>query len=284
MKPSQVFTRRNFLRSVVGGTAIAGGMYGWATEIEPHWVAVTDHAMPMRNLPHGLAGKTLVQISDLHIGSTDEAYLLSTIDTVNSLCPDIIVVTGDIIDHYFPNAIDAVTRVFAALRPGSIATIGCLGNHDYGRRWSDINVAAGVADAMNDLGIPILRDQRVDIAGLPFFGLDDLWTPKFYARDVLRSADDSVDSVCLCHNPDVCDRNVWSDFHGIVLAGHTHGGQCKPPWMSPPRLPLQNREYASGLFRLDENRRLYVNRGLGYGYKARFNCRPEITRFTLENL
>lgn len=282
MNGTQPFTRRNFLRSVGGGVAIAGGMYGWATAIEPHWVQVIEESLSLNGLPEALHGKTLVQISDLHIGSTDEDYLASTIATVNTLDADIIVVTGDIIDHYFPDATDAVRRIFSAMNPGKVATLGCLGNHDYGHRWSEIEVAGNVTATMNDCGVGMLRGQRVDVDGLTFYGLDDFWGPRFDAAEVMRDADANLDAICLCHNPDVCDRSVWSDFRGVVLAGHTHGGQCKPPWMSPPRLPVRNRNYSAGFYDVGPNRTLYINRGLGYGYRARFNCRPEITRFTLK--
>lgn len=281
MTHSHPFTRRNFLRGVGGGVAFAGGMYGWATVIEPHWVQVNDQTLSLVGLPESLNGKTLVQISDLHIGSTDEAYLMSTIDAVNTLGGDIIVVTGDIIDHFFPNATDAVGRIFSAMNPGKIATLGCLGNHDYGRRWSEITVADNVTGAMSDCGVGMLRDQRVDVDGLLFYGIDDLWGPKFHAAGVMQDADADRDAVCLCHNPDVCDRRVWSNFRGVVLSGHTHGGQCKPPWMRPPRLPVQNRRYSAGFYDVGSSRTLYINRGLGYGFRARFNCRPEVTRFTL---
>lgn len=283
MTGSQPFTRRNFLRGTVGGIATAGGMYGWATVIEPHWVQVTDETLSMNRLPERFRGKTLVQISDLHIGSTDEAYLMSTIETVNSLDADIIVITGDIVDHYHPDATDAVRRIFATMNPGKVATLGCLGNHDYGYRWAQPDVADRVTQAMNDRGVMMLRDQRVDVDGLAFFGIDDLWGPKFRAAGVMRDADADRDAICLCHNPDVCDRRVWADFRGVILSGHTHGGQCKPPWMTPPRLPVRNRTYVSGFYDVGHSRTLYINRGLGYGYRARFNCRPEITRFTLAN-
>jgi predicted MPP superfamily phosphohydrolase len=66
-----------------------------------------------------------------------------------------------------------------------------------------------------------------------------------------------------------------------VLAGHTHGGQCKPPLLPPPVTYLRNRRYSAGEVDLGGGRKMYVNRGLGYVQKVRFNARPEITLFTL---
>ena len=66
-----------------------------------------------------------------------------------------------------------------------------------------------------------------------------------------------------------------------MLAGHTHGGQCKPPFLRPPLLPVRNKRYSAGEIPLANGRRLYVNRGLGHLLRARINARPEITAFTL---
>jgi predicted MPP superfamily phosphohydrolase len=67
-----------------------------------------------------------------------------------------------------------------------------------------------------------------------------------------------------------------------VLAGHTHGGQCKPPFLPPPLLPVRNRRYTAGEFAVAPGRTLYINRGLGHLIQVRFNVRPELTLFTLE--
>jgi predicted MPP superfamily phosphohydrolase len=67
-----------------------------------------------------------------------------------------------------------------------------------------------------------------------------------------------------------------------VLSGHTHGGQCKPPFLPPPLLPVQNRRYTCGEFEIGNERRLYISRGLGHLLQVRINVRPEITLFDLQ--
>jgi predicted MPP superfamily phosphohydrolase len=78
------------------------------------------------------------------------------------------------------------------------------------------------------------------------------------------------------------DLPGWGAFNGWVLAGHTHGGQCKAPFLPPPILPVKNKRYSSGEFALAGGRRLYINRGVGTYLPVRFNVRPEVTVFTLE--
>jgi predicted MPP superfamily phosphohydrolase len=63
----------------------------------------------------------------------------------------------------------------------------------------------------------------------------------------------------------------------------THGGQCKPPFLPPPLLPVQNRRYTCGEFEIANERRLYISRGLGHLLQVRINVRPEITLFELES-
>ena len=73
-----------------------------------------------------------------------------------------------------------------------------------------------------------------------------------------------------------------SAIEGWILSGHTHGGQCKPPFLPPPLLPVRNRRYTSGEIDATGGRRLYISRGVGHTMMVRFNARPEVTVFTLQ--
>src|SRR4051794_37384578 len=89
-------------------------------------------------------------------------------------------------------------------------------------------------------------------------------------------------SIALCHNPDGADEPVWSSYQGWILSGHTHGGQCKPPFLPPPELPVRNRRYTSGEFALSGDRHMYISRGVGHLLHVRFNARPEVPIFRLQ--
>jgi hypothetical protein len=78
------------------------------------------------------------------------------------------------------------------------------------------------------------------------------------------------------------DLDGWEGFRGWVLSGHTHGGQCKPPFLPPPLLPVKNKRYTSGEFALDRERTLYISRGVGHVLQVRFNVRPEVKLFELQ--
>lgn len=272
-------TRRRF----IGGLLLSGvGVAGYTFGIEPHWVEVVERHMPIANLPTELVGCRLIQISDLHVGPiVDDDYLLRAFELVRQLEPDLLVITGDFMSYRGPAQIDQTARIIERLSIPRFGAIGILGNHDYGDRWRSADVASQLTRRMNDLGVVMLRNQIQSVRGLQVIGLDDFWGPNFAPQEVIASRDPQTAQLVLCHNPDAVDAPVWSDYRGWILSGHTHGGQCKAPFLAPPLLPVKNTRYAAGEVDLGDGRRLYVNRALGYLRRVRFNARPEITVFTL---
>jgi predicted MPP superfamily phosphohydrolase len=113
-------------------------------------------------------------------------------------------------------------------------------------------------------------------------GLDDLWGRHFDCARGFADLDPRRPALALSHNPDTVDLPGWDRFHGWILSGHTHGGQCKAPFLPPPLLPVKNRRYTSGAFELSGDRRMYISRGVGHVLRVRFNVRPEVTIFHLE--
>jgi uncharacterized protein len=255
-------------------------VYAW--RIEPHWVEVVEREMPIANLPANLAGRRLVQISDLHLGPiVDPHYLVRAVEHLKLLSPDLIVITGDFMTYTHADQYDEVARLMDGLPQATIGCAAILGNHDYGMHWAQPDVAARLVRRLADVGVDVLRNQAKSFAGLNIIGIDDLWGTNFRPQQVLPDIDRTQANLVLCHNPDGVDLPVWSGYQGWILSGHTHGGQLKPPFLPPPILPVVNRRYTAGEFDLWDGRRLYINRGLGYSRRIRFNVRPEITCFTL---
>jgi predicted MPP superfamily phosphohydrolase len=276
-------TRRQFIaRSAAAATAVGAGTFTYAWRIEPHWIDVVRRDLPIARLPDALLGKTLIQISDIHVGDiVDERYIAAAMERVSALDADILAITGDFMSCDATEQLDPMCRVMRHLKPARMATIGILGNHDYARRWRNPAVADETTRRLTDLGITMLRNARTEVAGLQIAGIDDLWSPNFAPQRVMPAMDSSRAALVLCHNPDAADRPVWAGYQGWILCGHTHGGQCKPPFFSAPVTPVINKRYIAGEVDLFDGRRLYINRGLGYLHRIRFNARPEITVFTL---
>jgi predicted MPP superfamily phosphohydrolase len=278
-------TRRQWLKRAAWSVAAAGaGVVVDTFLIEPHWLEIVQRDLPIDNLPSRWKGRSLAQISDVHVGAqVSESFLIRAFEKASEYAPDVVVVTGDFVSFSRDGVLPAeqARRVYKHLPRGKRATLGIPGNHDYGPSWSDPKAAAKVQGIMSDCGLRMLRNQSIDLDGLEIVGLDELWAKRCDGRAAFATSDSGTARLALCHNPDAADRNIWEGYHGWILAGHTHGGQCKPPFLPPPLLPVRNRRYTSGEFQLNDGRKMYISRGLGHLLPVRFNCRPEITIFRL---
>ena len=300
--------RRRFitLGATALGIAAAGGLYAW--QIEPFWLEIVRRPMPLENLPDALVGKTLLQVSDIHVGPrVSSGYLIRSLTAAQSLEPEFVAFTGDFVSFRSAHEVRELARVLRSMPHGRLGTVASLGNHDYGRNWRNIAVADDVSRVATDAGMVMLRNDVRTIGGLQFAGLADFWSPEFGAghgeppigallappsspfrpagtdaASALRKLAPGQPTVVLSHNPDAQDLPIWEDVRGWVLAGHTHGGQVRAPFLPPPVLPVKNHRYTAGVFDVGPGRTLYINRGLGFLIQLRFDVRPELTLFTLE--
>jgi predicted MPP superfamily phosphohydrolase len=242
---------------------------------------VVRRELPIANLPPELAGASLVQLSDMHVGPTvDDDYIARVFATVRGWRPDLVVYTGDFITNS-RHTMEKMKRLYAGAPHGRLGTVGILGNHDYGRHWAHPEIAARVESELTAHGITILRNDVREVAGLQIAGFDDLWAEAFNAPAVFAKLDLTRPHLALSHNPDTADIEAMKPLVGWTLSGHTHGGQVRIPPFPPPILPVANRRYAAGAVDLGGGRRLYVSRGVGHLMPMRFGVRPEVTRFTL---
>ncbi len=222
-----------------------------------------------------------MHLSDIHVGrQVSDAYVAKAFRRASALAPDIVAITGDFISYEGPEQPPQLRAALRDLPRGRLATVAILGNHDYGFGWRMPDVATAVERELRDAGVVVLRNGALDVGGLAIVGLGDLWANQFDPAAVL-AAHVGGPALVLSHNPDTLDLGGWGDFRGWVLAGHTHGGQCKPPFLPPPLLPVRNKRYTAGAIPLDDGRAVYISRGVGHLTPVRFNVRPEVTAFTL---
>lgn len=275
--------RRKFIKNTLlttFGVGTLSALYSW--KIEPFWLEFTKVKMPIKNLPNHLIGKTLMQISDIHVGNRfDYKYIIDSFKKAQQLQPDFVAYTGDYVSYENEEQFKQLDEVLKNIVKGKVGTVGILGNHDYGKNWSEQIVANNITTLLEKYGVKVLSNQQTEVNGLNFIGFDDYWGLNFNPEKAIQNFNPELANIVLCHNPDVCDLDVWKNYQGWILSGHTHGGQCKAPFLPPFILPVKNKKYTSGKINLTNNRTLYINRALGHLWQVRFNVRPEITIFEL---
>jgi len=278
-------TRRRLLKcGAVLAVAGAGAAYARWAELE--WIEVTRHDLPVPHLPAAWDGARVALIADLHhCARVPLDYLARAIEQVRALEPDLLAVAGDLILFNVPENAERVAGLFAGLRPPH-GVFACLGNHDYGLTHSLAEPAVrdlGVTENLKKNGVRVLRNEAVRLTrggqDLWVAGADELWACRCEPRRAMRDVPAGAANLMLCHNPDAADELAAAGC-GPILAGHTHGGQVRIPFIGPILLPVKNRSRDQGLHVVGRTC-VYVTRGIGWTYRVRFACRPEISLLTL---
>ncbi len=239
-------------------------------------VDFTELTLCFPNLPKALDSLTILHISDLHwIGTPGKIYyewiFTKAISSFGE--PDLVVITGDLIDT------DDHIAWLASLRPllsWKSAGLAILGNHDY---WCDHEklrkelVSQGFINLGNSYQLLQIRGETVALIGqeCPWF------TP---SADV-STIPDGVFRICLSHTPDNISfaRKAKVD---LMLSGHNHGGQIRLPLFGSIFVPsFYGRRFDMGTFQIGDMV-LHVSRGLGEKEPLRFHCNPQITRICLK--
>ena len=270
--------RRKFLKraalAAVGGATL-GGVYPF---LEAKWCRVLQRTIVVPNLPRPFRGTTVALLADVHHGPfVPLGYIRDVVEMTNALEPDIVLLAGDYMH-----------RSAAYIAPG-IAELGKLearmgrfavrGNHD-NCEFTPISRAA-LAEAK----LPDLNNEGVWLerrgARLRIGGVGDLWTDVQDLGAALGDAtlDDAV--LLLSHNPDFVEA-IHDPRVGLVLSGHTHGGQVIVPGFGAPIVPSRyGQKYLHGLVQ-GPCAQVFVTRGVGtISPPVRFLCRPEIVLITL---
>ncbi|HET7864232.1 MAG TPA: metallophosphoesterase [Burkholderiaceae bacterium] len=242
--------------------------------------AVRHVDVPIAGLPPALEGFSIVQISDLHVGPTiRHDFVQRVVDRVNSLAPDLTVVTGDVVDGRVAD-LQAHTQPLGQLqaRHGVFAVTG---NHEYysgAAEWIAEFRRLGITTLMNEHRLLQHGGARFVLAGVADYSAHH-FDPAHRSdpQQALRGApDDAGPKVLLAHQPRSAQAAAEAGFD-LQLSGHTHGGQFLP-WNL--FVPLQQ-PYTAGLHR-HGRMWVYISRGTGYwGPPKRLGAPSEITRLRL---
>lgn len=278
---SNLISRRQFLRST--GTAMITAPVAFtigATAATAHDYQINRFRLHYPDLPSGLDGFRIVQLSDIHSGIyMTETQMRDIFRLANEQHPDLIAITGDFVDNSI-SEIPALHRTITDLK-AEYGIFGCLGNHDH------YASAPIVTSALRQQGVQMLtnthRSLRVNGETLSLAGVDDLQSGRpnhIRMEQALRNLPDNGFRLLLSHRPDLFDNARANGIH-LTLAGHTHGGQIGMDVMGIPLYPIHLfHDYAKGLYEIGRQK-LYVNVGIGMvGVPVRM-VRPELSVFEL---
>ena len=236
------------------------------------------YQLPIAGLPTELDGVRVVQIADLHLRKFWSGVYEALIDRVRSESPDLILCTGDFVDHKrkpLP-AVPTVLRLLAGLK----ATYGCygiLGNHDRHRLAAHL-AGSGVTLLHNESRVIKVNGAELELLGLPGVHRKELTAEILNHYPPRRFG---VPRLILAHFPDHL-RKAAVLRPDVYFAGHTHGGQiCLPGGFPPLRHDSLPRELCKGVHRVADTW-LVVSRGLGFtGLPFRLFCPAEVVELTL---
>jgi predicted MPP superfamily phosphohydrolase len=269
--------RRDFLRTLfLGALPFVAGAEVLAA-LQP--LVVNRRRIFMAGLPHEFEGIRVAHLSDFHHGPlVSLARIRGAVRLANSLQPDLVALTGDYI-HRGREWADGCFRELAHLQ-APLGVFAVLGNHDhYAKAAGHVRAAMGRADIqeLTNCGVNLRRNR----GELRLGGVGDLWTEKQDLRTALGRGGRADSVILLSHNPDYAER-IRDDRVGLVLSGHTHGGQCVFPFLGAPILPSRyGQKYASGLCRAPVAK-VFVTTGIGHSAPpVRINCPAEVALLTL---
>lgn len=238
-------------------------------------VDFSERTYRLPQMPAAWDGLRILHLTDLHLcGTPDKAFYQHVVERCNQWQPDIVAVTGDVIDSFKHHR--WVVPVLGRLR-WQIAAFAILGNHDY---WHDPSL---VRRRLRKIGMNVLGNawEQIEVRGVPMLvvGHEGPW---FRPAPDMGSARQDVFRLCLSHTP---DNIPWARANRIdlMLAGHVHGGQIRFPVIGSVFVPSRyGRLYDCGSF-YESPTLMHVSRGLAGQHPLRFNCRPEVTLIVLKS-
>jgi predicted MPP superfamily phosphohydrolase len=260
-----------------GADALIGsGRHSWLLRLPGHdsfRLCLREWEVTVPGLPRTLDGLQIVQLSDFHFASCfKRLFFESVIDACRAWSPDLLLVTGDLVEE--DAVIEWIEPVLGRLE-ARLGKFAVLGNHDQEHRPSD------VVRELTRAGFQVLEGRWVTVAAgssstIVMGGTSAPWGP---AID-LSSMPQGNPRILLSHSPDLFYKaRDWGV--DLMFSGHNHGGQIRLPLVGAVFVPsLYSRRFDRGFFRADQTL-LYVNEGIAGMHPVRYGCQPEISRFVL---
>lgn len=228
---------------------------------ENHHLTVSKYVYRDERIRDGLTGFRIVQISDLH-NATFGFDNKKLIDQIGQQSPDILVITGDIVDSNHTNIKTAIT--FARKCVEVCPTYYVTGNHEY---WLSEKELQDLYQGLDEAGVVILNNSTVTVnkgsETFTLLGLDDKHLSDMTLRNLMEEVPAEQVTVVLAHEPQYIQEYSRGGAD-LVLSGHAHGGQFILPFLGPVVAPDQGffPQYTEGEH-LSGKTHMIISRGLG---------------------
>lgn len=277
LTPLQEKRRAFFKHSLDFGAVVTASAITTRSIYEARTVVLETQEIKIKNLykPY-----KILQLSDIHIGGLiDAAFIRGIVKRVNACAPDLVVITGDLVDIDLVKAHD-ILEEFKGLK-SKYGTYYIVGNHEY------FHGIEAIIKKVKALGIRVLENENVYIGeqneGFNLAGVYDIFgyrASKFIPdiNKALTSRDEDSPTILLAHQPKFLQEIYDFQKIDLVLSGHTHGGQLYPFRF----LVSLQQPYISGLHQHTPLTQIYVNKGTGFwGPPMRLGASAEITEIIL---
>ena len=245
----------------------------------PRRVEITEQDLPIPGLSSGLGGLRIAHLSDIHLYDGLHAAARRAMEILALARPDIVLVTGDRTENI--GQLPEVGAFLAGCR-GRLATVVTMGNWEH-----EVGITPEMMErTCNRAGVTFLLNQTLVVSAesdaVALVGLDDPSKGTADPAEALRDLPEDAFTLWGFHAPGYADRLRRTSFPkpDLILAGHTHGGQIRLPFV-PAVTPRGSGRFVAGWY-WDAFAPLYVNRGVGVtAIRARFRCPPEVAIFSL---
>ena len=242
--------------------------------------SIIKHDIYLKNLPDAYENFSIAQISDLHVGPTiKRTYVEDVLEKISHLNPDLIAVTGDLVDGSVKYLKSELQPLKDMIPP--YGTFFVTGNHEYYSgvdQWLDETDRLGMKNLINSNELISKAGDQIAIAGITDLRAHQIKPAHRSDPELaLRSVPDDITKIVLAHQPNSI-HSVHETGADLQLSGHTHGGQFWP-FTYPVKM---TNPYIAGLHD-HQGTQIYVNRGTGYwGPPLRIGVPAEITLIRLK--
>ena len=248
---------------------------------------VKEYKVVNTKITNSYHGIKVVQLSDVHYGSTiNEKELNNIVDKINEINPDIVVLTGDLIDDRISYNKDIIINCLSKIN-AKLGKYAISGNHDLPLDdYNYIIKKSGFTNLDNTYELIYYKsNEPIIISGIGY-GEEDVGikTEQFDKYISELKADDikPIYSILLVHEPDTVD-NLDLSKYDLVLAGHSHNGQVRLPFIGALYTPDSAKNYYDEYYKIN-NTDLYISSGLGTSmYKFRLFNKPSINFYRITN-